>query len=155
VLAIAGPGDILCVESVFADRAYGVSAEALEDAMLLHVGKSVLLAELQRNSAFAHALIQTLSGRVAAVMRDLESCTLLSARDRVIEFLLGLAHGADSSKSARLRLPAKKRIVASRLNLTHEHFSRILHQLADEELIRIEGRDIEIANLPRLRTLLA
>ena len=37
-------------------------------------------------------------------------------------------------------LPAKKAIIASRLHLTHEHFSRILHELAAAELIVVEGR---------------
>jgi CRP-like cAMP-binding protein len=50
-----------------------------------------------------------------------------------------------------LTLPVSKAIVASRLNLTPEHFSRILHELAERELIRVDGRDVHIVDVARLR----
>ena len=42
-------------------------------------------------------------------------------------------------------------MLASRLNLTPEHFSRVLHELAEQGLIDIDGRNIEIRDLERLR----
>jgi CRP-like cAMP-binding protein len=44
-----------------------------------------------------------------------------------------------------------KAIVASRLNLTPEHFSRILHELSERGLIRVDGRDVHIDDVARLR----
>lgn len=155
VLAIAAPGDSLCVEILFRDQTYGTSAEALEDVLLVHVAKPTLLAELEHNIAFARALIQALSGRVASVLQDLECCTLQSARERVAGFLLRHASEAEGLPPSSLRLPASKGVVASHLNLTHEHFSRVLRQLSEEGLIRVEGRDIAIPDLPRLRMMLA
>jgi CRP-like cAMP-binding protein len=43
-------------------------------------------------------------------------------------------------------------IVASRLNLTPEYFSRILHELADAGLIVMEGRAVNVPDVERLRT---
>jgi CRP-like cAMP-binding protein len=48
-------------------------------------------------------------------------------------------------------LPAQKNIIASRLNLTHEHFSRILHEFAAEALIEVEGRTVRIPDVYRLQ----
>ncbi|HSO07141.1 MAG TPA: helix-turn-helix domain-containing protein, partial [Pelomicrobium sp.] len=48
-------------------------------------------------------------------------------------------------------LPAKKGVIASRLNLTQEHFSRIIHELANRGLILIHGREITIPDLASLR----
>ena len=42
-------------------------------------------------------------------------------------------------------------IVASRLNVTPEHFSRILHDLTDAGLIAVEGRDVKILEAAKLR----
>lgn len=42
--------------------------------------------------------------------------------------------------------------VASRPNVTPEHFSRILHQLIDEKLITVEGREVNILDVARLRS---
>ncbi len=60
------------------------------------------------------------------------------------------AMGADSGPTT-LTLPVSKAIVASRLNLTPEHFSRILHELQTHDLIRVEGRDVHIVDVARLR----
>ncbi|HZQ62499.1 MAG TPA: helix-turn-helix domain-containing protein, partial [Casimicrobiaceae bacterium] len=39
-----------------------------------------------------------------------------------------------------------------RLNLTPEHFSRILHDLTVQGLIRVDGRDIEITDGAKLKS---
>lgn len=53
---------------------------------------------------------------------------------------------------AQLTLPTSKGVIASRLNLTLEHFSRILHELTAAGLIAIDGRTVPILDLERLRT---
>jgi len=65
----------------------------------------------------------------------------------VIGYLLreGLADGEE------VTLHASKAVVASRLNLTPEHFSRILHDLAEHGLIEVQGRGITILDAAKLR----
>lgn len=48
-------------------------------------------------------------------------------------------------------MPTNKGIIASRLNLTQEHFSRILHDLSERGLIAVEGRRIHIPDVDQLR----
>jgi len=48
-------------------------------------------------------------------------------------------------------LPVSKAVLASRLNLTPEHFSRILHDLSEAGLIAVEGRQVHIADIEKLR----
>ena len=50
-----------------------------------------------------------------------------------------------------IRLPTSKGTIASRLNLTQEHFSRILNELTSSGLIEVEGRTIHIPDIGRLR----
>ena len=50
-----------------------------------------------------------------------------------------------------MTLPAAKGEIASQLNLTPEHFSRILHELADAGLLHIEGRKIVVPDRQRLQ----
>jgi CRP-like cAMP-binding protein len=49
-------------------------------------------------------------------------------------------------------LPAGKSVIASRLNITPEHFSRILHELTEAQLIAVNGRTVRILDMERLRT---
>jgi CRP-like cAMP-binding protein len=51
-----------------------------------------------------------------------------------------------------VRLPTSKGTIASRLNLTQEHFSRIQHELSEAALIGVEGRTIHILDIEKLRT---
>ena len=49
-----------------------------------------------------------------------------------------------------MSLPASKATIASRLSLTPEYFSKVLHELESAGLIRIDKRDIHIVDRPGL-----
>ena len=101
-----------------------------------------------------HVLTQTHQlhfHRLHQLTADVESYTLRSARQRVAGFLLELA-GSDSAQrdGMMVEFVTRKGVIASRLNLTQEHFSRVLHELAVNGLIRVHGRNIELCDLPGL-----
>ena len=56
----------------------------------------------------------------------------------------GAASGAPGSGAFRVSLPVSKATLASRLSLTPEYFSRVLHELEARQLIRVDNRDIHI-----------
>jgi CRP-like cAMP-binding protein len=47
-------------------------------------------------------------------------------------------------------LPVSKATIASRLSLTPEYFSRVLHELESAGLIAVDKRDIHILDAKRL-----
>jgi DNA-binding IclR family transcriptional regulator len=47
-------------------------------------------------------------------------------------------------------LPVSKATIASRLSLTPEYFSRVLHELEAAGLVRIDKRDVHILDVQRL-----
>lgn len=148
VLDIIGPGASFGEALMFMDRPYVVGASALADSLLLHVRKDALYAELERDPRLARRMLAGLSARLHMMVRDVEALTLKSGAQRVIGYLLSLA-GPEGA--TRVTLPAQKSLVASRLNLTPEYFSRILHELAAAGLVRIDNRDIEIPGLEALK----
>ena len=149
VVEIFGPGMTFGEALMFTDRPYPVSAVTLSDSLLLHVNKETLYRELERDPRLARRMLAGLSWRLHMLVKDVEALTLHSATQRVIGYLALLEEGAGSG---RVTLPAQKSLVASRLNLTPEYFSRILHELAAAGLVRVEGREIEILDSARLRT---
>ena len=48
-------------------------------------------------------------------------------------------------------LPAAKSEIASQLNLTPEHFTRVLHELAHSGLLEVQGRKITVRDPDRLQ----
>jgi CRP-like cAMP-binding protein len=137
---------------MFMNKPYIVMAQALADTLLLHVSKDAVFRGIENDPGFARRMLAGLSRRVHALMTDVESYSMQSGMQRVIGYLL--RQDTDSAEAVRtwtVTLPTSKAILASRLNLTPEHFSRILHDLAAAKLIEVEGRDVRILDGPGLR----
>ncbi|KIF81435.1 Crp/Fnr family transcriptional regulator [Noviherbaspirillum autotrophicum] len=148
VVEIIGPGHSFGEALMFMEKPYIVSAHALADSLLLHVAKSAVFDELQRDPKFARKMLAGLSRRLHGLICDVEAYSLRSGAQRVIGYLLKEETPADGDQ---IRLEVSKNVLASRLNLTPEHFSRILHELANEGLIGVDGRNITIFDIERLR----
>ncbi|MDH3319761.1 MAG: cyclic nucleotide-binding domain-containing protein [Betaproteobacteria bacterium] len=151
VVEIVRPGQSFGEALMFLDAPYIVFAQALADAMLLHVARHAVLEELARDPGFAHRMLSGLSRRLHGLVRDVETYSLRSSHERVIGYLLAeVPEDADGSP-VEVHLSAGKSVIASRLNMTPEHFSRILHELGDNGVIEIRGRTVRIPDLERLR----
>lgn len=148
VVEIIGPGFSFGEAVMFVEKPYVVTAQALADTLLLHVPKQAVFNELGRNTNFARRMLAGLSRRLHGLICDVEAYSLSSGTQRVIGYLLKSDDPADGDK---ITLEVSKTVLASRLNLTPEHFSRILHDLAGKQLIGIEGRNITILDIERLR----
>ncbi len=153
VVEIVSPGQSFGEALMFLDSPYIVFAQALSDSMLLHVAKHAVLDELARDPSFARRMLSGLSRRLHGLVRDVEAYTLRSGQERVIGYLLAdVADVTGNGKPVEVHLTPGKSVIASRLNMTPEHFSRILHELAENGLIGINGRAITIPDLERLRS---
>ena len=153
VVEIINPGFSFGEAVMFMERPYFVTAQTLADSMLLHVGRDVVFDGLARDPTLARRMLAGISRRLHGLVSDVESYTLKSGTQRVVGYLLRNDSEAagESEDARRVALPVAKAVLASRLNLTPEHFSRILHELAEQGLIDIDGRNIEIRDLERLR----
>ena len=150
VIDIMGPGQTFGEAVMFMDKPYPVFAQALSESRLLHISKQVMLDELERDPLFSRKMIASLSVRLHHLITDVESYSLHSGRQRIIGYLLRDNMETDA-QSLTVTLPTSKGVIASRLNLTQEHFSRILHELQENGLITVQGRKIGIPNVEKLR----
>jgi len=151
VVEILGPGQSFGEAVMFLERPYVVFAETLADSLLLHVGKAAIVQELEHSQDFARRMLGGLAQRLHHIVGDLEGYSLKSGTQRVIGYLLREVDNAQGGRSAEVTLPATKSVIASRLSITREHFSRILHELSDLGLIKVSGRTIRFLDLQRLR----
>ena len=151
VVELVGPGGTFGETAIFLDRPYVFTATTLADTRLAHISRATVLAELERSPQFTRAMIESLSHRMRHLIGALEDCMLRSGSERVMGYLLNQVPPDTANGNAIVTLPTKKGIIASQLNLTHEHFSRILRELFTEGLIEVDGRNVRIASVPRLR----
>jgi CRP-like cAMP-binding protein len=151
VVEIIGPGMSFGEAVMFLESPHVVYAQTLADSLLLHVSKTVVFNELEHNAKFARKMLGGLSRRLHGIISDVEAYCMHSGAQRVIGYLLRDAEQAAGSPQVDVMLPTNKGVIASRLNLTPQHFSRILHELTEAGLVSVEGRTIHIADVERLR----
>jgi len=149
VVEILHPGQSFGEAAMFLGKTFPVMAQFVEDGLLLHVSAEVIFGAIAQDPAFAQRMLAGLSLRLHSLVRDVERYSVESAVQRVVGYLLQVED--DASSGSVVHLPVNKNLIASRLNLTPETFSRVLHQLADEGLIEVRGRDIVLKDLEALR----
>ena len=152
VVDLIGQGGSFGEAVMFMERPHVVTAQTLSDSLLLYIAREIVFEELERDPRFVRRIIAGLSSRLHRLMSDLESDSLHSGTQRIIGYLLRDSEDNPESKSAlEVTLSATKGVIASRLSLTQEHFSRILHDLSARGLIEVHGRSIYIPDVARLR----
>jgi CRP/FNR family transcriptional regulator, dissimilatory nitrate respiration regulator len=150
VLEVLGPGQSFGEAVMFTSRPFPVTAEALVDSLFLFVQRETVIAELERDPRLATRIIGGLSRRVHGLIADVEAYSLCSGVQRVIGYLLRECE-SEVDGAYDVTLPTTKGVIASLLNVTQEHFSRILHELNSQGLIEVRGRAIRVSDVARLR----
>lgn len=135
---------------IFLDIPSPVSAQATQDGVLLVAGKEALLSVLDRDPRFARKMLASLSMKLHQLMSDVETCTLMSSVQRVVCYL---SHQTpeEGMPEFEVRLDTSKQMLASKLSLAPETFSRVLHHLVKSGLIEVEGRTIRVKDAQRLK----
>jgi CRP-like cAMP-binding protein len=167
VIELVGPGNTFAEALMFTGKPYIINAQALADTLLLSVAKQAVLVEIERDPRFALRMLAGISRRLHGLVHDVQAYSLHSGMQRVIGYLLrDLPEDADDAaamtlhdagagalppvRARRVSLPVSKATIASRLSLTPEYFSRVLHDLEAEGLIQIDKREIQILDPRRL-----
>jgi CRP-like cAMP-binding protein len=152
VIELVGPGHSFAEALMFTGKPYIVNAQALTDTLLLSVSKAAVVGEIEREPKFALRMLAGISRRLHGLVHDVEAYALHSGMQRVIGYLLReqVVEDCVLQEPVTVSLPVSKATIASRLSLTPEYFSRVLHELEAAGLIEIDKRDIRILDVKRL-----
>jgi CRP-like cAMP-binding protein len=145
VIDFFGPGDAFGEAFMFLDKPYMVEAQALDDSLLIWIDKQDINAAIDRDPLFARRMLAGLSLRLHTLVKDIETVNLQNAMQRVVAYLLNQPREGDE-----IRFPFNKSLIASKLGLTPETLSRLLHQLVDGGLIEVSGKRVQIIDLAAL-----
>ncbi|MBL8416021.1 MAG: cyclic nucleotide-binding domain-containing protein, partial [Propionivibrio sp.] len=83
VVDILGQGHSFGEAVMFMDKPYMVYAQALSDSLLLHISKTVILGELEKDPRLGRKMIAGLSIKLHHLITDVESYSLHSGRQRI------------------------------------------------------------------------
>ena len=151
VIELAGPGISFAEALVFTGKPYIINAQALSESIVLSVGKAAVVREIEDDPRFAMRMLAGISRRLHGLVHDVQAYSLHNGMQRVIDYLLHpLEENPATSRALKVSLPVSKATIASRLSITPEYFSRVLHELESAGLISVDKREIHIPNAARL-----
>jgi len=164
IIEIVGPGNSFAEALMFTDKPYFINAQALTDTVLLSVSKQSVMLEIENDPRFSMRMLAGLSRRLHGLVNDVKAYSLHSGVERVIGYLMrdfphstlnegartGPSADPEMGRSQNVVLPVSKATIASRLSMTPEYFSRVLHELESKGLIVIDKREIHIPDPQRL-----
>lgn len=140
-------GDSVGDAYVLMGKPYRVDAVALNAVRALKIDQNTFFTCLAQQPSLLVGFIAQLSERLYGLLGDALTAHLLSGTQRVIYYLL---QDISLENGERITLAKSKAQVAAELNLTPEHFSRILHDLSARQFIRVDGRHISFLDVDGL-----
>lgn len=150
-LGILGKGHCFGLGEMLLEQTHQTFVDTTQDTLLVHAERSVMLAAARENFDFARYLMTCIGRQVVGLVRDIGGYAQ-SARQRLAAYLL---RQVERQGGLSIRLVASKTLIASRLGLTPETFSRVLHELAGEGHIAVSGRQITVLDGAALASLLS
>ncbi len=141
IIEIVAPGQTFAEALMFLNAPrYPVCAAALEPAELIGIDARAFAAMLRESVDTCFVVMGALSQRLRALIGEIDDLTLHGAKSRVARYML--CHVAQGQSSLDLDVP--KRILASRLSVKPETFSRVIKQLTLDQVISVQGAHVTI-----------
>jgi CRP-like cAMP-binding protein len=149
VLELIGPKQLLGVDAIFAGQ-YSAHAVTLEPTYLIAFDSKNFVHQLHANPRLCLRMMTLMSHRQQSLIDEIGNLTLQSAIQRVTQYLIN-ENGSQHDISCVIRFSTPRKLIASRLGLTPETFSRIIAKLRNEGMIDCIKDSIVLKNLTSLR----
>ena len=152
VISVLTQGDIFGETAIFNNKLFPYSAETISDVTMLQLPKNFMMNLTQSHINFDHFLTKFLEQQIVEKKQhclEAEHLTYMTSAQRVGCFLLKLC-GDQKAGPVQVKLPYEKALIASKLGMTPETFSRSLKQLAPFH-VEVKRTDIIIHDIRQLR----
>lgn len=128
VLGVFGKGGAIAEASVFLEGKYPATAELAADSRLLRISIPHFRDVLMHNPHLSMVMLKAAYQRINYLVSELEHLKSQTGCQRVADFILSLVED-DHSGEAHIDLPYEKGLIAARLGMKPESFSRALKRL--------------------------
>ncbi|MGH1456830.1 MAG: Crp/Fnr family transcriptional regulator [Alphaproteobacteria bacterium] len=135
--------------AIFQNNQYSYSVEVIEPSEIISLPLSLLKKEIEQNHKVSLNFLKAMAVYRRQQDMEIEHRTIQNAPQRIGCFLLRLVR-QDEKGAVKIQLPYDKTLVAARLGMQPETFSRALVKLKEKTGIRVSGATIEIDSLDQL-----
>ncbi|MEE9352016.1 MAG: Crp/Fnr family transcriptional regulator [Thiotrichaceae bacterium] len=133
---------------------YPVNAEALSDTTVLRIEAATYIETLENSPKVCFKVMAALSVRIHWLMNELDRLSLHNATYRLITYLLETVP-EDIETPTEVHLSVPKHVIASRISVTPETFSRTLKGLSKQGLVTIHNSHLVLNNPAELRKMVS
>jgi len=151
VISVVSPGESFAEAAIFDSHIYPVSAVCITNTRLLVVGAEALMRELRENVDFALNMLGAMSRQLRGSVTLLHQLSAMSSTERLADFLLGLSDVTEGE--TKITLPLDKSLIAARLGMQPETFSRALAKLKPVGVSN-HAHDVIVKDVAKLRDLI-
>ena len=126
---------------------YTSFAKTLSPCVVISIAAETFRRRILHDFELSSRLVKLMARRQCAIEFELVHHHSSVGPQRVLDYLLEMAGDRLSmAGETTIHLKSSKKLIASRLGMAHESFSRILRQLAESGAIVVDGRTIHIQN---------
>lgn len=147
VVTICTAGETFAEGAMFMGGRYPVSAEAVSMARIIRVDGGALRKAIEQQPQLAFDMLAAASAHLRLLVDQIEQLKVQSVPQRIADFLLKQGH-ADAGPLT-IALPYEKALIANRLGMTPESFSRGLAKLRTLG-VEVERDKVRIAYISKL-----
>jgi len=127
VIALFSKGETIAEVALFGKKMYPASALAIEDLRLIQIPIASFKDKLYKHPEFCFHIMGTMSSHLHYMVQKLEKMGSHTAIQKLAEFIISIAK--DKSGKQEVTLPMDKALIASKLGIQPETFSRTLKKL--------------------------
>lgn len=149
ILDVLPAGHVFAETALFHNHTHNFSAEMVEEGRLISLPLKLLEQEINRDPALAVAMLHHQAKLNHNMEREIEHRVLQNAPQRIGCFLLKLVK-KNTQGAITLHLPYDKTLIAARLGMQPETFSRALSRLQTDADIKVRGPVVQIENIGKL-----
>src|SRR5271165_476115 len=147
VVSIFSAVETFAEVAMFLGGRYPVSCEAASPARILKIDAAKLREAVLDQPQLAFDMLAAASVRLRQLVDEIEQLKAKSAPQRIASFFL--KQTVSTSGPARIALPYEKALIASRLGMKPESFSRALGKLGELGVV-VERESVSISDVARL-----
>ncbi len=150
IIRFAQKGDIFGHRGLGREAIYPISATAMEPVNACFIELAFFQASLKVNQDFMHGLLLFFADELQESERKMRNLAHMQVKGRVAQALLTLQEKFGCTPDGFIQLTISRQDLASLVGATYETVFRIINELAQEELIRVDGKQIAVTSPARL-----
>nr|WP_321358496.1 Crp/Fnr family transcriptional regulator [uncultured Draconibacterium sp.] len=151
IISFSKPFDFVSLLSVFSSKEYKYSVTAIEETTVCILQLDLVKKYAEENALFAMDMMSNISQMTDKIIHDSLEIKRKHLKGRIAHVLLYFSDYI--YKKDEFELPISRREIAEYIGMTTENVIRTLSEFRKDEIIKIFGKDILIADKKRLKSI--